>query len=92
MHCILCSSTSMETIQRLDVEAIRSQFPAFARRVHGAPLVYLDSVQQGPALFVRGVGRKNQTVPLNVTDTACIIQVLVENTGRCSWGRAAMVS
>jgi cysteine desulfurase/selenocysteine lyase len=28
---------------RLDVEAVRAQFPAFSRLIHGHPLVYLDS-------------------------------------------------
>jgi cysteine desulfurase/selenocysteine lyase len=39
---------------RFDVEAIRSQFPAFARRIHGAPLVYLDSASttQKPAAVI----------------------------------------
>ena len=30
-------------LTRAEVQAVRAQFPAFARRVNGAPLVYLDS-------------------------------------------------
>jgi cysteine desulfurase / selenocysteine lyase len=41
-------------LSRFDMQAIRSQFPAFARRIHGAPLVYLDSASttQKPAAVI----------------------------------------
>ena len=42
-----------------DVHAVRAQFPAFARRIHGAPLVYLDSASttQKPAAVIDAVVR-----------------------------------
>jgi cysteine desulfurase/selenocysteine lyase len=44
-------------LPRFDVQAIRSQFPAFARRIHGAPLAYLDSASttQKPAAVIRAL-------------------------------------
>ena len=42
-----------ERLQRLDVEAVRRDFPILATRVHGYPLVYLDSAASSqPALPV----------------------------------------
>jgi cysteine desulfurase/selenocysteine lyase len=40
-----------------DVEAIRKQFPILARRVHGKPLVYLDSAasSQKPACVIEAI-------------------------------------
>jgi len=41
----------------LDVEALRKQFPILARRVHGKPLVYLDSAasSQKPACVIEAI-------------------------------------
>jgi cysteine desulfurase / selenocysteine lyase len=49
-------------LTRDDVEAIRGQFTAFARRVNGAPLVYLDSAStaQKPAAVIAAVTRANE--------------------------------
>ena len=33
----------MSTAAAIDVAALRADFPILSRRVHGAPLVYLDS-------------------------------------------------
>ena len=42
---------------RLDVEALRKQFPILARRVHGKPFVYLDSAasSQKPACVIEAI-------------------------------------
>ncbi len=41
----------------LDVEALRKQFPILARRIHGKPLVYLDSAasSQKPACVIEAI-------------------------------------
>ena len=49
--------TDTNALSDAEVDAIRAQFPAFARRVNGAPLVYLDSASttQKPRAVIAAV-------------------------------------
>jgi cysteine desulfurase/selenocysteine lyase len=40
-------NAKMNSIQPLDPQAVRPDFPVLARRVHGKPLIYLDSANTG---------------------------------------------
>ena len=52
----------------LDVEAVRRDFPALARRVHGRPLAYLDSAAsaQAPAVVIDTVAEYQRHDHANV--------------------------
>jgi len=52
----------------LDVERVRSDFPILARRVHGKPLVYLDSAasSQRPLAVLRAVEHYERELHANV--------------------------
>lgn len=52
----------------LDVEALRKQFPILARRIHGKPLVYLDSAasSQKPACVIEAIVDYYQRTHSNV--------------------------
>jgi cysteine desulfurase/selenocysteine lyase len=51
--------TAQQTAQRLDVTAVRRDFPALDQRVRGRPLVYLDSAatSQKPRAVIEAVSR-----------------------------------
>ncbi|NWG46316.1 MAG: SufS family cysteine desulfurase [Alphaproteobacteria bacterium] len=53
---------------RLDVEALRAEFPILARKVHGRPLVYLDSAAsaQKPRAVIEAMARAAETAYANV--------------------------
>jgi cysteine desulfurase/selenocysteine lyase len=53
----------------LDVERVRADFPLLARRVHGKPLIYLDSANtaQKPAAVIDAVDRFYRTSNANVS-------------------------
>ena len=53
---------------RLDPEAIAREFPILSRRIHGKPLVYLDSAasSQKPAAVIDAVSRYYETSHANV--------------------------
>ncbi len=53
----------------LDVERVRADFPLLARRVHGKPLIYLDSANtaQKPSAVIDAVDRFYRTSNANVS-------------------------
>jgi cysteine desulfurase/selenocysteine lyase len=62
------TATSATGRARLDVEAIRREFPVLARRVHGKPLCYLDNAasSQRPQRVIDAVSRYYETTHANV--------------------------
>ena len=53
---------------RFDAEAIAREFPILARKIHGKPLVYLDSAasSQKPARVIDAIGDYYRTIHANV--------------------------
>ena len=53
---------------RFDAEAIAKEFPILARKIHGKPLVYLDSAasSQKPAAVIEAISHYYETTHANV--------------------------
>src|SRR5262249_5778383 len=59
---------SMKTLAPVDFAAIRKQFPIFDRKIHGHPLVYLDSTAttQKPIAVLDALERYYRTYNANI--------------------------
>ena len=55
----LPTASNIRPVRPFDIEAVRSEFPAFERRVNGEPLVYLDSASttQKPRVVIDAICR-----------------------------------
>lgn len=64
----MTGSLASQAPAALDVEALRRDFPILARRIHGRPLVYLDSgaSSQKPSVVIDAVRHYDQTTHANI--------------------------
>ncbi|MEQ8834397.1 MAG: SufS family cysteine desulfurase [Miltoncostaeaceae bacterium] len=80
----------VDTPAGLDVEALRADFPILERRVHGVPLVYLDSAatSQKPRAVLEAMDAYYEQTNANVHRG--VYELAAEATSRFEAGRAAV--